>query len=585
MLKINYRKNLGKIIFVLLVIFSGCSYAANEMDGDISGNEKLLKHSEEFTPYVYQVTDNVWCAVGYGLANSIMIEGDNGLIIIDTMESNDEAEKVLKEFRKISSKPVTNVILTHNHTDHVMGTQAYSEGQKIEIYGHETLDGNFQRIANKMRPIVGTRSLRMFGTFLTPDELVNSGIGPFLAIDENTTMGYMRPTVTFSDKLEVTIEGQKIELIYARGETDDQIYVYLPEQNALFCGDNYYKSFPNLYTIRGTTFRSLEKWFMSIDQIREIKPEHLIPSHSRPVSGKQEIYDRMTNYRDAIQYVHDQGIRGINSGYTPDELVEYVKLPRHLAELPYLQEFYGKVSWSLRSLFTGNLGWFSGDSADLSPLTREKQDQMIIDLAGSWDALMEKAENYASNNEYQATLQLSGTLIRTEPGNGDAIDLRIKALVALGEMEYNANARHYYLTEAYELREGRAFVEEVKVTPEILEQISIDSVMKMLPVGLKAEKTLDMEEAVTFNFIDINRIYSIIIRHGVAEVVNGNCENPDIIVNADSLDFIGILAQIKKPVITLSGFDYEKGGAIRLAAFLNNFGTQEQKLACFPVDK
>ena len=55
------------------------------------------------------------------------------------------------------------------------------------------------------------------------------------------------------------------------------------------------------------------------------------------------IQNMLTAYRDAIQFVHDQTIRYINKGYTPDELVEVVKLPPHLANHPWLGDFYGGV--------------------------------------------------------------------------------------------------------------------------------------------------------------------------------------------------------------------------------------------------
>lgn len=218
--------------------------------------------------------------------------------------------------------------------------------------------------------------------------------------------------------------------------------VYLPGENLLICGDNFYKGFPNLYTIRGTPFRSLENWYKSLDLIREINPAFLIPSHGRPVEGREIIHKIITDYRDAIQFVHDQGIRGINSGMTPDELVSYIKLPEHLASSSYLTEYYGKVSWALRSLFSGNLGWFSGDAAELQPLSREEEARMILELSGGKKPFLEKIRGYRNAGKYQTVLQLTGHFLRLFRGHKEArafkeLLSRIRPpLKILGEFEY-----------------------------------------------------------------------------------------------------------------------------------------------------
>ena len=166
--------------------------------------------------------------------------------------------------------------------------------------------------------------------------------------------------------------------------------------------------------------------------MRDLNPQYLVPCHTRPIIGAQKIQEILTNYRDAIQYVHDQSIRCINAGLTPDEMAEYIKLPPHLAEEPYLQPFYGKVSWSVRSMFTGTLGWFDGDSADLEPLTRKEQAKLMARLAGGEKELLRHARELLEEKQYQAALQLTDNLIQLNPENQEAKDVRIRALTALG---------------------------------------------------------------------------------------------------------------------------------------------------------
>lgn len=568
-------------VTLLLFACKSLDHQGKRTTKGVTTSEKLSRHTREFEKKIYRVTENIYSAVGFGLANSIMIEGDDGLIIVDTMETNEEAATVLEAFRKISPKPVKAIIYTHNHADHVMGASTLADGGDPEIYAHETTDYYVQRIVNKMRPIIGTRSMRMFGNYLDQNGLVNAGIGPFLGVGAETTAGYLKPTHTFSHEMEVTLAGVKLKLIHAPGETNDQIYVFVEKQNLLICGDNYYRTFPNLYTIRGTPFRSLKNWYNSIDIIRDLRPEHLVPCHSRPVSGAGRIYSILTDYRDAIQFVHDQGIRGINQGMTPDELVEYIKLPEHLARSPYLQEFYGKVSWSLRALFAGNLGWFNGDAADLQPLSRTQQDRLMAELAGGEENLLAKAAAYAENGEHQTVLQLTGHLLRLDANNRVARNLRIRALMALGQKEENPNARHYYLTEAIEIRDGILASENVKPSPELLAQFNLESFFTLMAVSLDAEASCDMDKQVGIRFIDVDQAFTIHVRRGVAEIRNGlpGFDDADMLVNAESGAFKAMLAKLKSPVTTLAGFDYEKGNALSFAMFLKLFQPPRQKLA------
>ena len=148
--------------------------------------------------------------------------------------------------------------------------------------------------------------------------------------------------------------------------------MWLPERKVLLCGDNIYKSFPNLYTIRGTSYRSPKAWAASVDKMRALHADFLVPSHTRPIVGAEQIDKVLTDYRDAIRYVYDQSIRLMNQGLMPDQIVARLRLPAPLAKSPWLQEFYGKVSWGAKTTFDGNLGWFDGDPAHLQPLPPEE---------------------------------------------------------------------------------------------------------------------------------------------------------------------------------------------------------------------
>ena len=71
----------------------------------IQSNVDLALHSAEFKQQVIRVTEGVYVAIGYGLANSILLEGKDAIVIVDTTESVKPATEIKKAFDQITSKP------------------------------------------------------------------------------------------------------------------------------------------------------------------------------------------------------------------------------------------------------------------------------------------------------------------------------------------------------------------------------------------------------------------------------------------------------------------------------------------------
>ncbi len=558
------------ILAVVLLVLSGCGKPEVEVvDIEVEQQRSLAEHTQEFRKEVIKVTDGVWVAVGYGLANSIMLEGDDGLVIVDTMETLEEAEEVKQAFRKISEKPIKAIIYTHNHADHVFGSSAFSEGNAIDVYAHDTTSFYIDRVVNVIRPIVSVRGARMFGSHLEGAALENAGIGPHLGIGPDSRLDVLRPTKTFRQSLDVTVAGIHMVLEHAPGETNDQIFVWLPEKRVLLPGDNIYKTFPNLYTIRGTLHRDVLAWAKSIDKMRQLKPEFLVPSHTRPLQGEVFIGDTLRDYRDGIQFVHDQTVYWMNRGLTPDEIVVKVKLPDDLVRSPFLQEFYGQVDWSVRSIFTGYLGWFDGNSTTLNPLPPLEKAQRIADLAGGSDMLLKKAKTAVLQKQWQWALELTDHLMVL----GDKItavkSLRKESLVSLGEMQSNPNARHYYLTQALEL--DNDFRAGIPVNPEkhMVHSLPLAGIFQSMAVNLNIEKAGSLRRVVNFNFPDVKQQYSLTLRNGVVEVQNYLQNNADITVTMQSSLWKEIVSEIRNPLAAFASGDIDiEGNKMDLIAFL-----------------
>ena len=541
------------LLYLLLLSFLFSCSEEIELEKSLpSTPEDLKEHTAEFTKEVIEVTDGVHMAVGFALANAMMVEGEDSNIIIDTTGTVETAREVKEIFQSINPNPISAIIYTHNHGDHVYGASVFAEESDPEIYAHSSTEKYISRVIGILRPIISSRSSKMFGNVLPNENIENNGIGPFLEIGKDgRTPGLLYPTKVFEDQMEFEVSGVKIVLYHAPGETNDQLFVWLPEKKALFPGDNFYKTFPNLYTIRGTPYRDLAGWVNSLDMMRYLEPEHLIPSHTRPISGKQDIYEKLTTYRDGIQYVHDQTIRMMNQGMGPDEIAEKISLPKHLGDSPFLKEFYGSPEWSARNVFSGYLGWFDGNPSNLKPLPKAEEANNLISIAGGWDNLFKIAEESFKNENYQWALQLTDYLLLSKPDNKESIVLRMSCLKALGEKESNPNSRYYYLSSAALLDENYEPNDILAPTLEVVKKYPIEAMLESLKVSVVPEKSIDKNIQLLFSFTDSGKKFSLFLRKGVLEIQPFEVMGSSVQVTATEEDMKAILTGLKSLPISL----------------------------------
>src|SRR5215813_3539555 len=147
-----------KLLFasvVMLALMPGWKTCAAEPD--------LTAHSRQFKRELVKVTDGIHVAVGYGLANAILIEGKDGVVIVDTLESAEVAQAVRAEFRKRTARPVRAIIYTHHHPDHVFGARIFAGENRPAVYAHRSLPGEFDKSLTGARSAIATRSVRMYG--------------------------------------------------------------------------------------------------------------------------------------------------------------------------------------------------------------------------------------------------------------------------------------------------------------------------------------------------------------------------------------------------------------------------------------
>ena len=423
-----------------------------------NGAEKLRRHGEEsYSRKEYRVNDRIRCFVGFGHSNCTVIEGNTSLILIDSLDSGERARRLKEQLEKETGKKVETIIFTHGHPDHRGGAGAFQDTVK-EIIAFAPKRPQLKYM-ERLNDILGKRAGRQFGYSLTEEECISQGIG----IREGHAAGdgtyeFLAPTTVYSqESADRTIDGVRIQMKAAVGETDDQIFVWLPDDQVLCCGDNYYGCWPNLYAIRGGQYRDIAAWTDSLKEIMAYPAQALLPGHTCPLFGQETIREVLGNFCGAIESILLQTLDCANRGMTESETAEAVRLPEKYQGLPYLGEFYGTIDWSVRAIYHGYLGWFDGNPTNLNRLPDRVMAGELLELAGREKVLSRAAERYRSG-DFQTAAQLCDLLLIGGGGDEKEIkELKAKSLMELAERITSANGRHYYIACAKELiNEGAA---------------------------------------------------------------------------------------------------------------------------------
>jgi alkyl sulfatase BDS1-like metallo-beta-lactamase superfamily hydrolase len=248
------------------------------------------------------------------------------------------------------------------------------------------------------------------------------------------------PTIFFDETYKFALGGIEFDLFSTPGETPDHLTVWIPAYNTAFIGDNYKGiglpepvSFPNLFAIRGTKPRWPLDWISSIDKVLALKPEIVLSGHGDPIVGNAEITRLLTRYRNAIQYVHDETVKGMNSGKDVFTLMREIKLPASFD----LAESFGKVSWSVRGIYDGYAGWFDMNPSTMYELPVSCVYPDLVRLAGGPEPVVRLALEKMEAGKPIETLHLTDVVLAADPNNRAALDTRLKALEYLREHTEN----------------------------------------------------------------------------------------------------------------------------------------------------
>jgi glyoxylase-like metal-dependent hydrolase (beta-lactamase superfamily II) len=186
--------------------------------------------------------------------NSVIIEGTHEVMLVDAQLTKTNAERVLKEIKE-TKKPLSIIYITHEHADHFLGLEVFKEAYPgVRIIANSMVvdraDKVYQQKIDKWKQILGSGATSRVVAIENFD-------GKFIAFD-----------------------GSQIEVLkHIQGDTDENTMLWIPGQRTLIAGDVVVNSM-HLYTAE-TDSKAREKWFTSLQEIRELKPSIVIPGHSK----------------------------------------------------------------------------------------------------------------------------------------------------------------------------------------------------------------------------------------------------------------------------------------------------------------
>ena len=427
-------------------------------------NPSLWRHAVQNAQIgLFKVTDHIYQLRGFDIANITLIEGKTGWIVVDTLTSRESAAAAMAFARKnLGDKPVSAVIFTHSHADHfggALGVITAEEAAKRNV--PIIAPTGFVEEATSENILVGTamarRSFYQFGKNLerSPKGLVDTGLGKNVAYG---AIGILAPTVLITQPTQdMTIDGVHFVFHNVPGaEAPSEMSFNIPEMKAYGGAENLSQQMHNLLPMRGAKARDALRWSdymqQALDQLGDA--DVYFGQHNWPVWGNARIAELITKHRDVYKYLHDQTVRLINAGYTPNEIADMIKLPKSLASFFGTRPYYGDLHHNIRAIYQFYLGFYDGNPANLDPLPPVESSKRYLEVMGGADKAVAAAQAAFDKGDYRWTAELLNHVVFGAPDNKAAKELLARTYDQLGYKAESATARNSYLTGADELRNG-----------------------------------------------------------------------------------------------------------------------------------
>jgi alkyl sulfatase BDS1-like metallo-beta-lactamase superfamily hydrolase len=464
----------------------------------------------EVVPGVYQVR-------GLDIANMTLIEGERGVIVVDTLTSIEGARAAMElYFQHRGKRVVAAVIFTHTHTDHWGGARGVLDGAALAGGVPIIAPNLFMEHAVSENIIAGPAMLRraqyQFGPFLPRGSRgqVDCGLGKSMAAG---SVALLRPTdliMATGDKR--SIDGLEFEFQMApNSEAPAEMHFFVPRYKLLNLAENCTHNFHNLLPFRGADVRDALAWSKYLGEALQMwsgKADAMCGQHHWPVWGVERIDTMIRQQRDLYKFAHDQTIRLMNHGLTATEIAETIKLPASLDGAWHARGYYGHIRHNVKAIYQKYLGWYDANPVHLDPLPPVESGKKYVEYMGGAEAILARAARDFEKGEFRFVAQAVSHLVFAEPDNQAARALLADSFEQLGYAAESATWRNAYLFGAQELRQGMPKAPPRPPMPrETLAALRTEQLWDVLGVRLNGPKAEGKHIVLNWRFTDTNETF------------------------------------------------------------------------------
>jgi alkyl sulfatase BDS1-like metallo-beta-lactamase superfamily hydrolase len=471
----------------------------------------------EVVPGVYQVR-------GLDIANMTLIEGDTGVIVVDTLTSIEGARAAMAlYFKHRGARPVTAVIFTHTHTDHwggargVLDDAALASG-KVAIIAPNLFMEHAVSENIIAGPAMRRRAQYQFGPLLAkgPRGQVDCGLGKSMAAG---AVALLRPTdliMATGDKR--SIDGLEFEFQMApNSEAPAEMHFFVPRYKLLNLAENCTHNFHNLLPFRGADVRDALAWSKYLGEALRMwggKADVMCGQHHWPAWGEERIDTMIRQQRDLYKFAHDQTIRLMNHGLTAAEIAETIRLPASLEGAWHARGYYGHIRHNVKAIYQKYLGWYDANPANLDALPPVEAGKKYVEYMGGAAVILARAAKDFAKGEFRFVAQALSHLVFAEPDHQAARAMLADTFEQLGYAAESATWRNAYLYGAQELRLGLAKTPPPPPIPrETLAALRTEQLWDVLGVRLNGPKAEGKHIELNWNFTDTGETFVLTLEN------------------------------------------------------------------------
>ncbi|MFD4369878.1 alkyl/aryl-sulfatase [Rhodococcus sp. NPDC058521] len=472
----------------------------------------------EVVPGIYQVR-------GLDLSNTTFVEGDEGVIVVDTLLSEETGRATLDLYREHrGDRPVKAVIYTHSHVDHFGGVKGFVSQEEVDtgrvkIFAPE----GFLEHAVSENVYAGTAMSRragyMYGAALDrcPAGQVGAGLGQTVSTG---TVTLIAPTdIVTTTGQDATVDGVRMVFQMAPDtEAPSEMLIYFPGFKALCAAEDATHTFHNLLTLRGAVVRDPHGWAKYLSETVALfgnEVEVAFASHHWPTWGNERVVGFLSTQRDLYAYVHDQTLRMINRGLTGPEIAEQITLPPALENAWSARGYYGSLSHNVKAIYQRYLGWFDGNPASLWEHTPVEQSKRYVDFMGGADAVVAKAREYFDAGDFRWVAQVVNHVVFAQPDHAAARELLADTYEQLGYGSENGTWRNWYLSGTTELRHGQFGTPTDTSASDVVAQLTPEMLFDAMAVQVDGPKAWDEDLTIEIVLTDVDERCRLRLANGV----------------------------------------------------------------------